>query len=41
MAHANPHNLSGFPDAFKAILQAYPGCTGAKALSLTPCDDFA
>jgi len=41
MVHANPHNLMGFLDAFKAVLMSRAASAGATALSLTPCEDFA
>jgi hypothetical protein len=44
-AHANPHNLKAFLDAFKAIFKAIPR-SGARAwsqnpLSLTHREEFA
>jgi hypothetical protein len=41
MAHASGRNLMGFLDAFKAILPFWAGLLGAKARSLTRCEDFA
>jgi hypothetical protein len=45
MAHANPHNLMGFLDAFKAVVMSWlmskTGSAAATAPSLTPCEDFA
>jgi hypothetical protein len=40
-AHANPRNLIGFLDAFKAIPPCRPVPAGAKVPSLTHCEDFA
>jgi len=40
-AHANPRNLMGFLDAFKAILAFCTTSPGASSPSLTRCEDFA
>jgi hypothetical protein len=40
-ARANPHNLKGFLDAFKAILAGAPRPIVQHAPSLTQCEEFA
>jgi len=40
-ASANPRNLMGFLDAFKAIPRFSTNSPGGKAPSLTACEDFA
>jgi hypothetical protein len=40
-AQANPRNLKGFLDAFKAILRLRAASDGLVAPSLTHCEDFA
>jgi hypothetical protein len=39
--HANPRNLMGFLDAFKAVLASRTAAAGANVPSLTRCEDFA
>jgi len=41
VARANPHNLKGFLDAFKAILVPGHKSDGPTVPSLTHCEDFA
>jgi len=41
VARANPHNLKGFLDAFKAILASSAAADGPDAPSLTQCEEFA
>jgi hypothetical protein len=41
VAGANPHNLKGFLDAFKAILALWTAADGPNAPSLTQCEEFA
>jgi len=38
---ANPRNLKGFFDAFKAVLRLRSGSGRRNPLSLTHCEDFA
>jgi hypothetical protein len=40
-ARANPHNLKGFLDAFKAILALSAAADGPDRPSLTQCEEFA
>jgi len=41
VARANPHNLKGFLDAFKAILALSTAADSPNAPSLTQCEEFA